>query len=121
MDVRDIRRNNLLLLLAEYPEFGSISAFAQDVGAAPNHLSQILSEKIKITMGNTMARRIEEKKGLPHGWMDAPHDDSDPLSNLDDETRDYLETALLIYKASPIRARAIIKEFLREQIKKSGG
>jgi len=68
METKDIRRINLVELLKNYD---SKQAFADSVDMAPAHVSQIISEYR--SMGSIIARRIEEKAGLPAGYMDVNH------------------------------------------------
>lgn len=68
MDINEIRRANLRLLLARYP---TIRAFAEAADTDPAYVSQILSDKTKRSLGNELARKIENNLGLNHGWMDS--------------------------------------------------
>lgn len=68
MDNKAIRRQNLLALKAKHRTFRALAA-ASDTD--PAVLSQI---NIHFRdMGDAIARRIEERLGLGHGWMDALH------------------------------------------------
>ena len=67
MSSSNIRLQNLLWLLDQY---GSRKALGEALSLSPAMLSQILSENPKRTIGDRMARRIEEQAGLPVGWMD---------------------------------------------------
>jgi hypothetical protein len=68
MDVRQARSANLLRLLGRYP---TLRAFADATGIATPHASQMKGGVRQ--MGDEVARRIEVKLNLPHGWMDQGH------------------------------------------------
>jgi len=68
MGIREIRHANLLRLLAEHDQ--DID-FAEACGLVPGHLSQLKNGTRNV--GNDVARRIEQKKRLPEGWMDVLH------------------------------------------------
>ncbi|MFA9202755.1 MAG: helix-turn-helix domain-containing protein, partial [Flavobacteriales bacterium] len=75
MDVYDQRFNNLKRLIKIH---GSQRKLADLVETNPSYISQILT-KVEAngrprTVGNDFARKIEEKLGLQHGWMDSSHD-----------------------------------------------
>jgi hypothetical protein len=75
MDIKDIRRRNLLALINDYlfrhPKSGK-AGFAEEVGIPPSQLSQLSSDRGIRNIGDVMARRIEVSLALPHGWMDSP-------------------------------------------------
>lgn len=71
MDIRHIRRANMLTLIKREP---SKAAFARKVETDPAYVSQILSTKTKAEIGNTLARAIEQAYKLPNGWMDREHE-----------------------------------------------
>ncbi|WP_011298531.1 LexA family transcriptional regulator [Cupriavidus necator] len=70
MEIKDIRRNNLLALLSG---FASIRAFADRTGVPAAYISQIKNEAGGRGMGNKTARTIEEALSLPNGYMDQAH------------------------------------------------
>lgn len=74
MDIREIRRQNLIALRAQE---GTFSGIAAKVDTDPNYLSQISSGDGKHNMGYRMARRLEKACGKPVGWMDVPHEDDE--------------------------------------------
>lgn len=82
MDVKEIRRRNLMYLLFTAKDRDGMSSkdFAAKCDTAPATISQITSttQKIKKSMGDTLARRIEQRMNLPHGWMDVPNWAPDP-------------------------------------------
>ena len=68
MNIKDIRRNNLLELKKE---FGSFAALAKATNTDPSYLSQV---NIKSRdMGHDVARRIEAALSTVPGWMDIQH------------------------------------------------
>ena len=105
MDIREVRRQNLELLREQE---GSVRALADRADTDPNYLSQILGGHGKHHMGHSMARRFEVAFSKPQGWMDIPHDDSEP----DDEA---IEIASLI-KMLPPPQRDSIKSLIRSLI-----
>lgn len=70
MDIKQIRRENMLALIGEEK---SQAEFARKAGTDPAYISQILSTKTKAEMGNALARAVEKAYKLPHGWMDQAH------------------------------------------------
>lgn len=81
MDVYDQRFNNLKRLIQTH---GSQRKLADLVETNPSYISQILT-KVQAngrsrTVGNDFARKIEDKLGLPHGWMDSNHDMPQPTA-----------------------------------------
>lgn len=71
MDIADIRRQNMLLLLQGYK---TQAEFANLVGTDPAYISQ-LKKGIKktgerVAMGDDLARNIENALDLPYGVMD---------------------------------------------------
>lgn len=73
MNIEDIRRNNLLILLEENDGREKLSELS---GLSPSHISQLKSSNKKVTMGTKIARRLEEATGKREGWMDASHTNS---------------------------------------------
>lgn len=68
MNVRDIRRERLLDLLAEHG--GRKVDLARAIGKAPPQVSQWVNRVRTIT--EDTARQIERKTGKPAGWLDHP-------------------------------------------------
>lgn len=73
MEIKDIRRNNLLALLSG---FASIRAFADRTGVPAAYISQIKNEAGGRGMGSKTARNIEEALDLANGYMDQAHPDA---------------------------------------------
>lgn len=68
MDNKEIRRLNLMAIVDSYK---SIKQFAEAADMNESHVSQI---KIKSSqIGDKLARKLEDKFGKNHGWMDTPH------------------------------------------------
>lgn len=76
MDVSEIRRRNLLQLIAEIGRGGlrTQADVARELDMAPSYLAQLKSGK---KMGDTVARKLEITAGKPHGWLDIPQWDAD--------------------------------------------
>lgn len=70
MDIYEIRKRNLVSLIGSRRK----GACAEKWEMAPAHLSQILSDRTEKNLGDDVARRIEAREGLPHGWFDKSHD-----------------------------------------------
>lgn len=75
MDITEIRRTNLVALI---DAAGSIRILADQVGTAPNYLSEIKNHERN--MGNKLARKIEQMLGKQDGWMDVNHDAPEDLA-----------------------------------------
>lgn len=72
MDVKEIRRRNLEIVLAEIGGPKKLAALVKDTKDwVPNYVSQLKSEKK--SFGDKTARKIEEAAGKPRGWMDHDH------------------------------------------------
>lgn len=68
MDIRSIRLRNLQQLIKETGV--TLAVFAEMTETSADYLSQIRSEKSRAAVGNELARKIEQRLGKPHGWMD---------------------------------------------------
>ena len=71
----------MLLLIGDERKHNGLNRkeFSEKIDTAPAVISQITSTtlKTKKSMGDILARKIERKIGLPHGWMDAIHTPTD--------------------------------------------
>lgn len=67
MDVHEIRRLNLQQLATD---FGGPTALGERLDRSQSQMSQLLSDKL---MGSKLARDIEKRLDLIHGWMDHQH------------------------------------------------
>ena len=93
--VEETRRNRLDLLVKRH---GSMASLCEKLGYARNEtatLTRILNANVRhdrggepYNMGSPMARKIEEKLSLGHGWMDTPpsyaelHEEEDPRTKV---------------------------------------
>lgn len=71
MDAKEIRLRNLRRLIEEA---GGQRRLAIRARVNPAYLSQILSERTRRSMGDVVARRLEQGMGKSHGWMDVVHE-----------------------------------------------
>lgn len=67
MDVLEIRRRNLQMLITAA---GSARALSDQIDRAPSLISRWRADK---PIGEEIARHIETRLRLEHGWMDHPH------------------------------------------------
>lgn len=68
MEAKEIRRGNMeALALVE----GGLTGLAERAGTSDRLLSQIRNGTRN--MGARLARKFEERLGIPHGWMDVEH------------------------------------------------
>lgn len=69
--IKDIRRENLTLLLTEYRRDGKTQAdFARALDVEPAYVSQLVTGVREI--GDKTGRKVERVAGKPEGWMDRP-------------------------------------------------
>lgn len=106
MDIREIRRKNLLLLREE---MGSVRAIADKVDTDPNYISQLLGGKGKSFMGYSMARRLEKACLKDVGWMDQSHDEAE---DVDDDIKDISALARGMNRAQRKNLKSLIKSIL---------
>jgi len=69
--IEDLRRRRMENLQRLVDDHGSQAAFARVYGCGESFISQILSGSRNI--GEILARDIEAKFALPHGWLDIRH------------------------------------------------
>jgi len=119
MDSAQIRHSNFKRLFNDFidkhpeaPQRGMLKAFAQQLNLSDRYLSHIKCGRKNI--GNSVARTIEERLKLPHGWMDREHD----ALNLpiDDKEKLFVETALSLFRAQPSEARDLMLDLLRQRL-----
>jgi hypothetical protein len=73
--IDEVRHANLLELIARFP---TLQAFADAIERSHSQVSQLKtrarhsSTGTPQSIGDKMARHIEQRLGLPRGWMDAP-------------------------------------------------
>ena len=119
MDSAQIRHKNFMRLFNDFidkhpnePQRGMLKLFAQRLGLSDRYLSHIKCNRKNI--GNIVARTIEQRLKLPHGWMDREHD---ALSMpVDDKEKLFIETALTLFRAQPHEAREMMIELFRQQL-----
>lgn len=70
MDIYEIRKANLIALIGSQVK----RECAERWDMAPAHLSQVLSDRTHKNLGDDVARRIEEREGLPRAWLDTLRD-----------------------------------------------
>lgn len=109
MDIREIRRQNLVTLRQE---LGSVKEIADLVDTDANCISQLLSEKSRYYMGHNMARRLERACKKPSGWMDQSHADEALEA-------DILQITLQVRHLSRVQ-RDNLKSFLESMIVAKG-
>ena len=80
--LRDVRRQNLLLVLAGLGGHGAQKKLSEKSGIYHTYLSNIRVGNRE--MGEEIARKIEAAMGLMPGWMDQPH------SVMEAEEQDYV-------------------------------
>lgn len=97
-DITTIRRNNLKALISSYP---SQVAFAEAVNKAPQQIGGMLNGSK--SFGNRIAREIETKLGLTHGYLDQNDDERKyvKLSSVDEPAQeDWIRIPVLDIEAS---------------------
>lgn len=87
--VAEIRRANLNLLLKEVGEGrGDAAKLARLTGVKAPTISQLrrvtyYPNGVERTMGDDIARKLEQGMGKPVGWMDHPHDTTRTLDEVE--------------------------------------
>lgn len=103
MDISEIRKANLIKLLSGY---STQKEFSEITNTPTSYFTQITQGTIgkngkPVNLGNTVARRIEKKLNLPHGYMDVDHDsDGLPLINNDSHKTDAVRISRLGFRSS---------------------
>lgn len=70
MDAKECRKRWLLIF---FDEAGGVrNILAKQLGIAAPYLSQIIGEHPSRDLGDKVARRVEQKKGLQRGALDHP-------------------------------------------------
>lgn len=119
MNSAQIRHKNFMKLFNDFidrhpeaPQRGMLKMFAQHLDLSERYLSHIKCNRKNI--GNAVARTIEERLKLPHGWMDQEHN---TLSlPADDKEKLFVEMALLLFRAQPNDAREVLIELFRQRL-----
>lgn len=119
MDTAQIRHQNFLELFrqfrdqhSELPQRGMLKLFAERIDLSDRYLSHIKTGRKNI--GANVARHIEAKLKLPHGWLDNVHKPTSEPSNTAEES--FLGTALALYRSNPVDAQAMMLEFLQRRL-----
>ena len=123
MDVSDIRSRNFKDLYAKFkqdhadlPDHGMIKAFAEHLGMSQAYLSHL--HTLRKNIGARTARKIEAQLSLPAGYMDSLH--TNKAFNASAAEKEYLHTALALYRASPVEAQAMmLKAVMNRATKKT--
>jgi hypothetical protein len=119
MNSAQIRHKNFQKLFENFiakhpdaPRRGMLKLFAERLDLSDRYLSHIKCNRKNI--GNFIARTIEERLRLPHGWMDQEHDTL--RLPTDDKEKLFVETALTLFRAQPLEAREMMIELLRQRL-----
>jgi len=65
--IHEIRRENTRALARQV---GSNASFARLIGREPTQISRFIGKNPTVNIGDDLARHIEEKMSVPHGWID---------------------------------------------------
>ena len=92
MDIKQIRLRNLRILIGEA---GTIANLARLSKTAPAYLSQILNSLPTSTgrprsVGDKLARKLEEAMDKPYGWMDRVNDGENDKTSAAVDTINYV-------------------------------
>lgn len=119
MNSAQIRHKNFQKLFGDFidqhphlPQRGMLKLFADRLDLSDRYLSHIKCNRKNI--GNNVARAIEERLKLPHGWMDREHDALHMPT--DEKEKLFIETALSLFRAQPNEAREMMIELLRQRL-----
>lgn len=123
MNSSQIRHKNFHALfqdfIARHPELprrGMLKMFAEHLDLSDRYLSHIKCQRKNI--GHKLARAIEARLELPHGWLDREHGGAAHLP-MNEAEKLFIETALLLFRAKPAHARELMLQLLREQLQAS--
>lgn len=119
LDSAQIRYRNFMKLFKDFmlkhpdePQRGMLKAFAQRLGLSERYLSHIKCNRKNI--GANLARTIETRLRLPHGWMDREHDLH--TMPVDDREKLFVATALSLFRAQPNEARDTLMRLFQQQL-----
>lgn len=87
MKIQEVRRARLRRFIDERYE-GNVSRFAAAAGKSQSQIADMLD--LRKSFGERVARSLEEKLGLPGGWLDQDDESSPPLPTIDDERAGFL-------------------------------
>jgi hypothetical protein len=118
MDSSTTRKQNFDFLFKEFrdarptlPDRGMLKLFAAHLELSDRYLSHVKCGRKDI--GHAVARHIEERSGKEPGWLDQRHQDIDPKDALE---RNFIETMLAVYRASPVEARQMMTDALKARL-----
>jgi hypothetical protein len=121
MDTATIRHINFMALYKAFrdershlPERGMLKLFAEEVEISDRYLSHLKHNRKNI--GAAIARQIEDRLHLSHGWMDNRHDQPATTQPADELEANFLSTAQALYRSAPAEARAMMLEFLKRKL-----
>ena len=119
MDSAQIRHKNFQKLFAEFidqhhhlPQHGMLKLFAARLGLSDRYLSHIKCRRKNI--GNNVARAIENRLHLPHGWLDREHDRFNPPNS--EKEKLFVEMALALFRTQEDETRELLLNLLRERL-----
>jgi hypothetical protein len=119
MDTAQIRHQNFLALFKAFrdqhsnlPDRGMLKLFAEKLELSDRYLSHIKNNRKNI--GANIARKIEQRLKLPHGWMDNLH--SNTVRPDGSAESQFVQTALSLYRENPVEAQAMMLEFLQKRL-----
>lgn len=119
LDSAQIRHKNFMKLFEDFigkhpneSRRGMLKAFAQRLDLSERYLSHIKCNRKNI--GANLARTIEDRLRLPHGWMDQEH----PLFAMpvNDKEKLFVATALTLFRAQPNEARKTLMHLFEQQL-----
>lgn len=118
LDSAQIRHRNFMKLFNDFmdnnpgePRHGMLKLFAHHLGLSERYLSHIKCHRKNI--GSNLARIMETRLHLPHGWMDREHDHL--TWPLDDKEKIFVATALAYFRAQSYEARNSLMRHFEEQ------
>ena len=118
LDSAQIRYGNFMKLFNDFinkhpddPRHGMLKAFAQRLDLSERYLSHIKCNRKNI--GANLARTIENRLHLPHGWMDREHDLH--IMPINDKEKLFLATALAFFRTQPTEARESLMHSFQKQ------
>ncbi|NEX60641.1 hypothetical protein [Noviherbaspirillum galbum] len=93
-----------------------LKLFAEHLSLSDRYLSHIKCNRKNI--GSNVARTIEERMGLPHGWMDREHDQppENATAPADENEKLFMEMALALYRSQRAEAQQLLLTLLRQRL-----
>lgn len=122
LDSAQIRHRNFMRLFNDFihkhpeaPQRGMLKLFAERLNMSDRYLSHIKCNRKNI--GANIARAIEERLQLPHGWMDREQDLS--IQPVNEQERLFIATALSLFRVQPDAARDVLLRSFQQQLRKA--